>query len=290
MTREELISSGLDVADSLIRYLAKEAMSGEFMSSYIANRDKQSEVIQKQESMLQEMMQSSENMQEKTKEISANANQNIERLGKIYASIEELRGSVTKIENEHKKYASQFQTLIEQTNSISKLANAIQNISDQTNLLSFNASIEAAHAGKAGAGFRIIANEVKRLSAGIKQTTEKILQDVGKLKVSINDMEEGTRKNAESLSSLSGEASETLERFDRMRNLNKANNENVEHIGESISESAEFIKSVIHNVHKSEKLNEQTVQLFTDCASKNQMLFNDLYSFCYEIKAILKDL
>ncbi|MBQ3825198.1 MAG: hypothetical protein II811_03575 [Spirochaetaceae bacterium] len=290
MTREELISSGLDVADSLIRYLAKEAMSGEFMSSYIANRDKQSEVIQKQESMLQEMMQSSENMQEKTKEISANANQNIERLGKIYASIEELRGSVTKIENEHKKYASQFQTLIEQTNSISKLANAIQNISDQTNLLSFNASIEAAHAGKAGAGFRIIANEVKRLSAGIKQTTEKILQDVGKLKVSINDMEEGTRKNAESLSSLSGEAGETLERFNRMRNLNKANNENVEHIGESISESAEFIKSVIHNVHKSEKLNEQTVQLFTDCASKNQMLFNDLYSFCYEIKAILKDL
>lgn len=290
MTKEELISSGLDVADSLIRYLAKEAMSGEFMSSYIANRDKQSEVIQKQESMLQEMMQSSENMQEKTKEISANANQNIERLGKIYASIEELRGSVTKIENEHKKYASQFQTLIEQTNSISKLANAIQNISDQTNLLSFNASIEAAHAGKAGAGFRIIANEVKRLSAGIKQTTEKILQDVGKLKVSINDMEEGTRKNAESLSSLSGEAGETLERFDRMRNLNKANNENVEHIGESISESAEFIKSVIHNVHKSEKLNEQTVQLFTDCASKNQMLFNDLYSFCYEIKAILKDL
>ena len=290
MTKEELISSGLDVADSLIRYLAKEAMSGEFMSSYIANRDKQSEVIQKQESMLQEMMQSSENMQEKTKEISANANQNIERLGKIYASIEELRGSVTKIENEHKKYASQFQTLIEQTNNISKLANAIQNISDQTNLLSFNASIEAAHAGKAGAGFRIIANEVKRLSAGIKQTTEKILQDVGKLKVSINDMEEGTRKNAESLSSLSGEASETLERFDRMRNLNNANNENVEHIGESISESAEFIKSVIHNVHKSEKLNEQTVQLFTDCASKNQMLFNDLYSFCYEIKAILKDL
>lgn len=290
MTKEELISSGLDVADSLIRYLAKEAMSGEFMSSYIANRDKQSEVIQKQESMLQEMMQSSENMQEKTKEISANANQNIERLGKIYASIEELRGSVTKIENEHKKYASQFQTLIEQTNSISKLANAIQNISEQTNLLSFNASIEAAHAGKAGAGFRIIANEVKRLSAGIKQTTEKILQDVGKLKVSINDMEEGTKKNAESLSSLSGEAGETLERFDRMRNLNKANNENVEHIGESISESAEFIKSVIHNVHKSEKLNEQTVQLFTDCASKNQMLFNDLYSFCYEIKAILKDL
>ncbi len=103
-------------------------------------------------------------------------------------------------------------------------------------------------------------------------------------------MEEGTRKNAESLSGLSGEASETLARFDRMRNLNKANNENVERIGENISESAEFIKSVIHNVHKSEKLNAQTVQIFADCASKNQMLFNDLYSFSYELKAILSDL
>ena len=290
MEKAELIQSGLDVVESLIQYLAKEAMGSEFMSSYLANREKQEEVAKKQESMLKEMATSSEAMQEKTKEISNNASQNIERLGKIYASIEELRGSVTKIENEHKKYAVQFETLIAQTEAISKLANAIQNISDQTNLLSFNASIEAAHAGKAGAGFRIIANEVKRLSAGIKQTTEKILQDVAKLKVSITDMEEGTRKNAESLSGLSGEASETLARFDRMRNLNKANNENVERIGENISESAEFIKSVIHNVHKSEKLNAQTVQLFADCASKNQMLFNDLYSFSYELKAILKDL
>ena len=290
MEREQLIQSGLDVAESLIKYLAKEAMGGEFMNSYIANREKQQEVAKKQEDMLIEMTQSSETMQEKTKEISANAAQNIERLSKIYDSIEGLRKSVSKIENEHKRYAEQFKGLITATEGISKLANAIENISEQTNLLSFNASIEAAHAGKAGAGFRIIANEVKRLSAGIRQTTERIISDVGNLKASITEMEVNTEKNAASLAGLSAEAGETLERFDRMRKLNSANNANVERIGENISESAEGVKSVIHNVHKSEKLNQQTVQLFADCASKNQMLFNDLYSFGYELKAIFEDL
>lgn len=55
-----------------------------------------------------------------------------------------------------------------------EIIGSIQNITRQTNLLSLNASIEAARAGDAGRGFSVVASEVQLLSNSTKETTEHI--------------------------------------------------------------------------------------------------------------------
>lgn len=286
----DLVKSGLDLSNTLIQYLSKDAIGSSFLNEYLLSRSSQSKMALQQQDSLHEVIESSSIMEKETREMSVKASENISRLDSIFNEIASLKESVDRIENEHKKYVEQFQILSAQTQNISKLIDNIQNISEQTNLLSFNASIEAAHAGTAGAGFRIIANEVKKLSASTKQATEEILNNVNILYNSIADIESETKKNTENLNALSKEADGTLEKFAAIRSINAQNDENVEKMSSNIAKNVSNVNEIIENLHKYESINEEKVTLFADCASKNQMLFNDLYSLVYEIKAIFEDL
>ncbi|WP_434748884.1 methyl-accepting chemotaxis protein [Paenibacillus amylolyticus] len=70
---------------------------------------------------------------------------------------------------------------VQNSTQINKVAGFIREISEQTNLLGLNAAIEAARVGEAGAGFGVVASEVRKLSVDAKQATTDIdasLKDV----------------------------------------------------------------------------------------------------------------
>ena len=90
--------------------------------------------------------------------------------------------------DKRKEAVIEFQKLIvDEFNSSKLLARfepiikAIEGISFQTSLLSINASIEAAHAGDAGAGFDIVAKEVRELASRSKDETNKIYDSLADL-------------------------------------------------------------------------------------------------------------
>lgn len=290
MEKTELVKNGLDAIQTLISYLAKDAIGADFLGAYTNSHDIQDAATERQKNALNKLMESSAVMDEETKHIAENAVHNIERLSSVYSEIEKLKNSVQKMEEEHKKYVEKFKILHQEAKDIMTLVDAIQNISEQTNLLSFNASIEAAHAGTVGAGFRIIANEVKKLAGNTKNTTGKIKTEVDKLTKSLVELEDGTKANSNALNGLTKEADNTLDKFDRVRKINSENNANVEKLGSNISANVKDINSMIKTVQETEQVTKKSVDMFADCASRNQMLFNDLYSLAYEVKAILEDL
>ena len=78
--------------------------------------------------------------------------------------IRERVGDVDRAADGAARLATLFNDLTGKARSIEAVTGAIQDVSDRTNILAINASIEAARAGSVGKGFRIIANEVRTLA------------------------------------------------------------------------------------------------------------------------------
>lgn len=95
---------------------------------------------------------------------------------------------------------------------ISSAVNVITAIADQTNLLSLNASIEAARAGDAGRGFAVVANEISTLAEQSSESAKKIEEILETLvadsKRSIEKMEEVNKHLQEQQNNLKSTQSE----------------------------------------------------------------------------------
>ncbi len=76
--------------------------------------------------------------------------------------------------------------LQEKTREVREIAGMILGISNQTNMLALNASIESARAGEAGKGFAVVADQIRQLAEQTRQSTEEITRITNELNDNAN--------------------------------------------------------------------------------------------------------
>ena len=139
--------------------------------------------------------------------------------------------------------ASSFETLKEQTGEVKAVVSDIQDISIKTGILAINASIEAAHAGKAGDGFRIIANEVRNLSTQTGTFAKMIETKMAELQSSVKGISESMSLFISLFSEFQKSFTGILANYDK-------NSETLDAAGFSLAEISSSIKEQDSSIHE----------------------------------------
>ncbi len=133
----------------------------------------------------------------------------------LNAMVGELRALNQRIANA----AEQVTSLRGNASHIDGFVKVIDEISMQTTLLAFNASIEAARAGDAGRGFAVVATEVRQLASRTSGATEEISGLNGSILSQANHVDSVMEDNARKAERLSAEASRVMERTEQLLGL-----------------------------------------------------------------------
>jgi len=121
--------------------------------------------------------------------------------------------TMKRIESGVQQSAEKMRILGARSSEISEILDLIDEIAAQTNLLALNAAIEAAHAGQAGLGFSVVADEIRKLaerSARATRDVGNLIKTVqGEISEAMTAME-GSFNEVKTGTQVADEASETL--------------------------------------------------------------------------------
>ncbi len=206
-------------------------------------------------------------MQDQTK----NAINNSEQLKQTAVlgtnSIETAIGSIVSIKESAIKTYDSAKEMDERTKKIQAIVGDIQNIVEETSLLSLNASIEAARAGEYGKGFSVVADAIRRLSEQSKKSLENIdtvISYMGRHESTVNELvdkvDQGVgviRKFSEYYNDIIRDIDFTMASLNTINSLVGKQEENTLSVNDFILKVKEMSDVVTQNIQETSAATEQ---------------------------------
>jgi len=210
---------------------------------------------------------------EKTSEVANEGSRGLQGLGSSMQSLSSATHSIT----------DQLTAIRAKANKINSVVTAITKVADQTNLLSLNAAIEAEKAGEGGAGFAVVAREIRRLADQSALATMEIEQMVEAMQEAVStgvtqtrELTEAMERGIEASESISGQFGDIIHRVESMVPRYEAVHEGMQNqsegaqqiseamwqlteMGRQTSESVNDLNDVSHQLHEAVRILKEKI-------------------------------
>jgi methyl-accepting chemotaxis protein len=161
--------------------------------------------------------------------------------------------------------AQEIREIAHDSEGLLEINSVMENIASQTNLLSMNAAIEAAHAGEAGRGFAVVAGEIRKLAESSGQQSKTTAGMLKKIKTSIDKI----TKSSDNV----------LERFDAIDSSVKTVSAHEQNILSSMEEQETGGKQILESISRLKDLTLSVKKGSLDMEESGETLVEETNGF-----------
>ena len=256
--------------------------------------------VENQNSLATTVSQNVQNLHSVIDSLTNNISEQTNAISQSSTAIEEITANIDSITKNINSMSVEYESIVKDTKEgkrlqdlvkkqveeieekASDLQNAnviITNISAQTNLLAMNAAIEAAHAGKAGVGFSVVAGEIRALAINSNKQTESIGLMLSNINEAVKGIVEVSGESAQSFDRLGQRISNMENMLEQIRNGINEQNLGAQNIlemmqiidssartiiseSEEMAQDSDYVQSSMKELHASaESILENTHQM-----------------------------
>lgn len=230
LSSSETIASSVEVADS--------------------NTHKQSEMLNETNDLTNTVYKSMENINEDVIDKILFISNSITSAQKGMESIKDIEVRIRQSKDMLQDISNKIIELKNYSHEVASLIDLINKISNQTKMLSLNASIEAARAGEQGRGFSIVAMEVGKLASETENVSMKIEEVIQTLLDEINKISKSMENEMAQMDSNYSLLSESNKSFNNILETLNLGKESLEGIKMATSENNSMIEEIAANITK----------------------------------------
>ncbi|MDR2601176.1 MAG: methyl-accepting chemotaxis protein [Spirochaetaceae bacterium] len=230
----EIVSNINSIKERVVNQSASVTETKATMEQISANIGKLTEYVDRQNESVSRSSSAVEQML-------ANINSVTQTLVKNKDNVTGLNGASEDGREGLREVSADIQAIARESEGLLEINSVMENIASQTNLLSMNAAIEAAHAGEAGKGFAVVADEIRKLAENSGEQSKTISAVLKKIKDSIDKIMKSTDS--------------VLSKFEVIAGGIKTVSDQEENIRNAMEEQSAGSKQVLEAI---EQLNEAT--------------------------------
>ncbi|MFC1502016.1 substrate-binding domain-containing protein [bacterium] len=265
-----------DIASSIIQLNAMSSKINETMETVAGGVVSQNEQVNNTHSNLDLLI---DNIQQISKEAEQSVQASEKSVEAVTSGTEALEKTLNNMHAIEKSVGDSWEIveeLSEHSIRIDKVVELIHDIASRLHVLTLNAAIEAAHAGKMGEGFMVVAGEVKKLALNTTEATEQILQLTGTVQEGIQNVESVMKDGLEMIKDSSKSTDTTRASLEQIRKTVEMEQRLLNNISKALADTQKFSQKVDETMGMVAEVSEKNAQAVDKVNKSNQEIGSHL--------------